>query len=95
VRVCVCHDTTPRLLPLRAQCYDAAFLAGFAALPATPLAQAEDLEQLKVLEHGHKLRVVTLDDGPGAAALPLAHGVDEPADVAKIEAALAARRAAR
>ena len=71
------------------QCYDAAFLARFAALPATPLAAAEDLEQLKVLEHGNKLRVVTLPEDDGAA---LAHGVDEPADVEKIEAALAARR---
>ena len=75
-----------------AQCYDAAFLASFAALPATPLAAAEDLEQLKVLEHGHRLRVVTLpaeDGAPDGAAL--AHGVDEPADVARIEAALRER----
>jgi hypothetical protein len=81
------------------QCYDAAFLARLPALAATPLAAAEDLEQLKVLEHGHKLRVVTLggdgdgNDGGDAEEELLAHGVDEPADVPKMEAALAARRA--
>ncbi len=82
------------------QCYDAAFLARLPALAATPLAAAEDLEQLKVLEHGHRLRVVTLggnnsDDGDDRDAEEelLAHGVDEPADVLKMEAALAARRA--
>jgi CMP-2-keto-3-deoxyoctulosonic acid synthetase len=79
------------------QCYDAAFLARLPALAATPLAAAEDLEQLKVLEHGHRLRVVTLggDSGDGGDAEEelLAHGVDEPADVPKMEAALAARRA--
>ena len=78
-----------------AQCYDAAFLALFPSLPPTPLQLAEDLEQLKVLEHGYKLRVVTVHDDDEAGAggeLVLAHGVDEPADVARVEAALAARR---
>jgi CMP-2-keto-3-deoxyoctulosonic acid synthetase len=82
------------------QCYDASFLARFPGLAPTPLALAEDLEQLKVLEHGHKLRVVTVwpDDDAGGDAdgdeggAALAHGVDEPGDVAKMEAALAARR---
>lgn len=80
-----------------AQCYDAAFLARFPALAPTPLQLAEDLEQLKVLEHGFKLRVVTVydDDGEGedeGGEGLLAHGVDDPADVAAVEAALAARR---
>ena len=92
---------TPRFEPPTEQCYDAAFLARFAALPPTPLQLAEDLEQLKALEHGFKLRVVTVhdDEGGGEGAegceggeLLLAHGVDEPADVARVEAALAARR---
>ena len=50
-----------------------------------------------MLEHGHKLRVVTLhgNDGDDVAAVgaALAHGVDEPADVAAMEALLAARGA--
>jgi 3-deoxy-manno-octulosonate cytidylyltransferase (CMP-KDO synthetase) len=77
-----------------AQCYDASFLALFPALPPTPLQLAEDLEQLKALEHGYKLRVVTVrdDDGGGQGELLLAHGVDEPGDVARVEAALVARR---
>ena len=98
------HDGASYLLHLGLQCYDAAFLARFPALPLTPLAAAEDLEQLRVLEHGHKLRVVTVfaaahDDAPhgsgsGGAHAALAHGVDEPGDVARVEAVLAARRAA-
>jgi 3-deoxy-manno-octulosonate cytidylyltransferase (CMP-KDO synthetase) len=37
----------------------------------------EDLEQLKVLENGYKMKVVVVDH--------CAHGVDEPEDVALIE----------
>ena len=40
----------------------------------------EDLEQLKVLENGYKIKVVIVDH--------CAHGVDEPQDVASIEAKL-------
>jgi 3-deoxy-manno-octulosonate cytidylyltransferase (CMP-KDO synthetase) len=40
----------------------------------------EDLEQLKVLENGYKIKVITVDH--------CAHGVDEPHDVASIEAKL-------
>ena len=38
----------------------------------------EDLEQLKVLENGYRIKVVIVDH--------CAHGVDEPEDVASIEA---------
>ncbi len=37
----------------------------------------EDLEQLKVLENGYKIKVIVVDHK--------AHGVDEPEDVAVIE----------
>ena len=40
----------------------------------------EDLEQLKVLENGYRIKVVTVDH--------CAHGVDEPQDIASIEAKL-------
>lgn len=40
----------------------------------------EDLEQLKVLENGYKIKVVTISH--------CAHGVDEPEDVASIEATI-------
>lgn len=53
------------------------FLLSFAALPATPLMLAEDLEQLKVLEHGFKIHVVeTSSSSPG---------VDYPEDIKKVE----------
>ena len=45
------------LLHLGLQCFDRNFLSTYCALPATPLQLAEDLEQLKVLEYGHKMKV--------------------------------------
>jgi 3-deoxy-manno-octulosonate cytidylyltransferase (CMP-KDO synthetase) len=38
--------------------YRRAFLLQLAQLPPTPLEQVESLEQLRVLEHGYRLRVV-------------------------------------
>ncbi len=40
----------------------------------------EDLEQLKVIEHGYRIKVITVDH--------CAHGVDEPADVDSIVATM-------
>lgn len=46
------------------QSYDAEFLKIYPELPSTPLQLEEDLEQLKVLENGYKLKVVyTLHSG--------------------------------
>ena len=42
----------------------------------------EDLEQLKVLENGYKIKAIVVDHK--------AHGVDEPQDVAVIEAKMRA-----
>lgn len=53
------------------------FLLRYGELPPTPLQMAEDLEQLKVLEHGYRIKV---------AIVPEAHGgVDHPEDIKKIE----------
>lgn len=38
--------------------YQRAFLESFSKLPPTPLEQVEKLEQLRVLEHGYRIRVV-------------------------------------
>jgi 3-deoxy-manno-octulosonate cytidylyltransferase (CMP-KDO synthetase) len=52
--------------------------------PLSPLEQAEKLEQLRALEHGIAIGVVRVDYD--------SVGVDLPADVARVEALLAARR---
>ncbi len=49
------------LLHLGVYAYRRAFLFAFAALPATPLEQAERLEQLRALEHGHSIAVEIVD----------------------------------
>lgn len=68
----------PYLLHLGLQCYDREFLSKYPKMPPTPLQLQEDLEQLKVIENGYKIKVITVDHA--------AHGVDEPADVQSIEA---------
>lgn len=57
--------------------YQREFLLRFPSLAQTPLEQAEQLEQLRALEHGYKIRV-----------LETAHdtvGVDTPEDLARVE----------
>lgn len=61
--------------------YQAAVLRSLAALPATPLEQAESLEQLRALQNGFKIRVLE-------TARPHL-GVDRPEDVQRVEAELA------
>ncbi|KAI5571575.1 hypothetical protein POPTR_011G120100v4 [Populus trichocarpa] len=67
----------PYLLHLGIQSYDAKFLKIYPELQPTPLQLEEDLEQLKVLENGYKMKVIKVDHE--------AHGVDIPEDVEKIE----------
>lgn len=51
-------DGAPRYLKhLGLYAFRPAFLARFAALPPTPLERAESLEQLRALEHGHRIAV--------------------------------------
>lgn len=65
----------PALLHLGLYGYTRKFLLKLARLPATPLAEQERLEQLRVLENGHRIRVAVVDtDNPG--------GIDTPADYA-------------
>ncbi|CAK7327632.1 unnamed protein product [Dovyalis caffra] len=67
----------PYLLHLGIQSYDTKFLKIYPELQPTPLQLEEDLEQLKVLENGYKMKVIKVDHE--------AHGVDIPEDVEKIE----------
>lgn len=53
------------------------FLLKYAKLPMTPLQKAEDLEQLKVLEHGYKIKA--------AIVTSACAGVNTPEDVQKVE----------
>lgn len=53
------------------------FLVTFAKLPSTPLQLAEDLEQLKALEHGYQIKTAIVDQ--------FTIGVDTPEDVKKVE----------
>ncbi|XP_073007629.1 3-deoxy-manno-octulosonate cytidylyltransferase, mitochondrial [Typha latifolia] len=67
----------PYLLHLGIQSFDSKFLKTYSELPPTPLQLEEDLEQLKVLENGYKMKVIKVDHD--------AHGVDTPEDIEKIE----------
>ncbi|KAJ8532373.1 hypothetical protein K7X08_012296 [Anisodus acutangulus] len=67
----------PYLLHLGIQSYDSTFLKTYPELEPTPLQLEEDLEQLKVLENGYKMKVIEVDHET--------HGVDTPEDVDKIE----------
>lgn len=53
-----------------------AFLQRFASLPPTPLERTEKLEQLRALEHGHRIRVLVTDYR--------SIGVDTPEDLERV-----------
>ena len=66
---------TPALLHLGIYGYTKAFLQRYVTLDATPLEQAEKLEQLRALEHGYKIKVgIVKAAGRG--------GIDTPEDYA-------------
>jgi 3-deoxy-manno-octulosonate cytidylyltransferase (CMP-KDO synthetase) len=75
----------PALLHLGVYGYTKRFLQKLAKLPATPLSEQERLEQLRVLENGHRIRVAVIDT-------PSPGGIDTPADYA---AFVARRKAGR
>lgn len=57
--------------------YKKDFLLTYTTLPATPLQLAEDLEQLKIIEHGYRIKVVVVDC--------VSTDVNVPEDIKKIE----------
>ena len=58
--------------------YRAGFLKRFAQLPPTPLERVESLEQLRALEHGHRIAVALSPE-------PFPPGVDTPEDLERAE----------
>jgi 3-deoxy-manno-octulosonate cytidylyltransferase (CMP-KDO synthetase) len=61
--------------------YRRSFLLEFVDLERTPAECSEELEQLRVLEHGHRIRAAVVE---GWCSIP----VDVPEDVARVEASL-------
>jgi 3-deoxy-manno-octulosonate cytidylyltransferase (CMP-KDO synthetase) len=63
-------------------------LLRFAALPLSPLEEAEGLEQLRALAHGMRIRVVPRDGESGVA-------VDTPEDLERVRALIASEKGTR
>lgn len=64
--------------------YRREFLLRFAALPPTPLEEAESLEQLRAIEHGY--RIITVETAHESI------GVDTPADLERVRRVVASAR---
>jgi len=79
-------EPPPRWQHMGLYVYRRAFLLDYVGLERTPAERTEGLEQLRVLEHGFFIRAAVVE---GWHSVP----VDVPADVARVEAALAARGA--
>lgn len=58
-------------------CYRPLFLLQLLQEPSTPLQEGEDLEQLKVLEKGHRIKIAVVEEQ--------ALGVDTPQDLEKLK----------
>lgn len=65
--------------------YSMDFLKKYVSLPNTPLSDAESLEQLKILEHGYKIRVKVTD------SINKSVGVDTPEDLERVRVILNAK----
>jgi 3-deoxy-manno-octulosonate cytidylyltransferase (CMP-KDO synthetase) len=79
------QNAMPAPAPLRhigLYAYQAGFLRRFPKLAASPLEQAEALEQLRVLWHGERIAVYVSDSRPGP-------GVDTPEDLTRVRALFA------
>jgi 3-deoxy-manno-octulosonate cytidylyltransferase (CMP-KDO synthetase) len=83
-------DRATRLLPegfgylrhIGMYAYTAGFLRRYATWPVSPLEQIESLEQLRILWCGERIFVLPVDSAPEA-------GVDTPADLERVEQAIA------
>jgi 3-deoxy-manno-octulosonate cytidylyltransferase (CMP-KDO synthetase) len=64
--------------------YRAGFLSEYSKLSVAPIEQMESLEQLRVLWHGGRIAVATVDEAPPA-------GVDTAEDLARVSALLTVR----
>jgi len=71
------HPTLPVYRHMGIYGYRKEFLLHYGDLPQTPLQKAEDLEQLKVLEHGFRIKVAIVEH--------FSIGVDVPDDIKKVE----------
>lgn len=82
------QDVLPQGLPflrhIGIYAYRAGFLQRYTSLPRTPLEQAESLEQLRVLEHGHTIAVRLTPE-------PFPPGIDTEADLQRAEAWMRSR----
>ena len=76
------EETVPRLRHLGVYAYRADWLLRMADLPSTPLEESEKLEQLRALENGVAIRVVTVEDVIDIA-------IDTPEDLQRAEAFVA------
>ena len=71
------HGSAARYRHIGLYVYRREFLLRLSRLAPTPLEEAEKLEQLRAIEHGYRIRVVTVP-----AASP---GIDTPEDLARLE----------
>jgi 3-deoxy-manno-octulosonate cytidylyltransferase (CMP-KDO synthetase) len=76
------NETVPRLRHLGVYAYRADWLLRMANLPSTPLEESEKLEQLRALENGVAIRVITVEDVVDIA-------IDTPEDLQRAEEFLA------
>jgi len=74
------NGQTPRYHHLGIYVYTRAFVRQYISLPPTPLQLAEDLEQLKALEHGFPIKVALVESQ--------CFGIDRPEDLKRLEVCL-------
>jgi 3-deoxy-manno-octulosonate cytidylyltransferase (CMP-KDO synthetase) len=79
-------QSPPRMKHLGLYAYRREFLLGYPRMDSTPLEQAECLEQLRALEHGHRIGVGIVEHD--------AVSVDTPLDLTRVRATFAAAREA-